>query len=394
MNKELLDIIEYLESPEAPWTVLATVVDVEGSSYRLPGARMLIAPDGRTIGTVSGGCLEADLIERAKRVLRTAEAEVITYDTRTSDDSVFSLNMGCKGAIRILLELPREELIGFLKHRWQTDKPGVAATLISVKNAQREERVGARLLLDGRGIVFKDLSDATLDALLPHCHAVLRERKSKLLATPIGEAFLEYVSAPTHLVIFGAGSDAVSLAELAKGVGWRVTVVDHRPALITRERFQTADETLQSRPEELSARLRIGGNVAAVVMTHSYTHDREILKFLLGSEAFYIGSLGPKKRAEKILSELARGGAEVDGLLSAENLERLHAPIGLDIGADTPELIAISIIAEIQSVLRNRRGGFLRERTGPIHERNGHAAPLIHEPELAPRGEQVLSLRA
>ena len=215
MNKELLDIIKYFELAETLKTVLATVVDVKGSSYRLPGARMLITEEiGQTVGTVSGGCLETDVVERAKRVLKTGKAEIIVYDTRSNDNSVFSMNMGCKGVIRILLELPNREFTDFLKHRQQTAQPGVIATLISVNGENKENKnwIGARLLFDENGMTFSDFTASMLEILLPECSAILKKKKPKLLTTPIGEVFIEYVGVPTRLMVFGAGADAVSLA--------------------------------------------------------------------------------------------------------------------------------------------------------------------------------------
>jgi xanthine dehydrogenase accessory factor len=373
VHKELQEILKYLDAADTePATVLATVVDVKGSSYRLPGARMLITKrSGHTVGTVSGGCLEADVVERAKRVLQTGDAETIIYDTRSNDDSVFSLNMGCKGVIKILLERPRGEFADFLKHRLQTGQSGVIATLISVneENRHNENRVGARLLFDERGVTFSNFTSEAAGILMPECLVILKEKKSKLQITSIGEVFFECISAPTRLMVFGAGADAVSFVNLAKSIGWCVMVVDHRPAFATRERFPSADDVILSRPENLGENLQIDENTAAVLMTHNYEHDREILKFLLRSKAFYIGALGPKKRAESILGEL-RDESDGCGCLSPENLNKLHAPIGLDIGGDTPELIAISIIAEIQSVIKNRAGGFLHKRKGSINERN------------------------
>lgn len=371
MNKELQEILAYLEDAGADRrTVLATVVDVNGSSYRQPGARMLITEGSWTnVGTVSGGCLEQDVVEHAARVLKTGRAQLITYDTSATDGSVFSLNMGCKGVIKILLERPADQFIDFLKRRLQKGLPGVIATLIAEPevNDNNDSPVGSRILLDERGgVAFSDFADAALETLLPNCDAVLRERKSELLITPFGEVFMEYVAAPTHLAIFGAGADAVSLVTLAKNVGWRVTVIDHRPAFAISERCPAADEIILSRPENLDEKFIPDENTAAVVMTHNYEHDREILKFMLNSEAVYVGALGPKRRTVGILNELDE--EESGGVwFSPERLRKLHAPIGLDIGGDTPEMIAISIIAEIQSVMKNRKGGFLRERKGSIN---------------------------
>ncbi len=156
------------------------------------------------------------------------------------------------------------------------------------------------------------------------------------------------------------------LAEIAKNLGWRVVVFDHRTAFANRERFANADKIVISRPEDVAENIKIAENSVAVVMTHNYEHDKNLLRFLLKSNAKYVGSLGPKRRAENILQEFSAAGI----LFSADELEKFYAPVGLDIGAETPEAIALSIIAEINAVLSKRRGGFLRDRKGSIYERD------------------------
>lgn len=338
--------------------VLATVVDVKGSSYRLPGAKMLITETGDSFGTVSGGCLEADVLERAKKVLKTGEPQVFVYDTTGTEDSVFSLNIGCRGVIRILLEPAENQLFEFLENCVKTRKPGVIATLI-----MGDERTGARLLANGEQIVASDFAADLQEKILPDVRAALAEEKSSLQSYDFGEVFLEFIAPPLHLFVFGAGADAVPLAEFAKNLGWRVSVIDHRSAFATKERFPNADEITVARAENLY--LTFDENTAAVVMTHNYDRDRELLKFLLTSEAVYVGALGPKRRTQGLLAELNETGQQFTDL----QLQKLHAPVGLDIGADTPESIALSIIAEIQSVLAGRKGGFLRNRQGSIYNR-------------------------
>ncbi|MET0754484.1 MAG: XdhC family protein, partial [Pyrinomonadaceae bacterium] len=365
VNKEILEIIKYFESvePNVTKTVLVTVVDVQGSSYRLPGARMLVGERGEMLGTVSGGCLETDVLERASRVLQTGAAEVFTYDTTAQEDSVFSLNMGCRGVIRILLERPAPDFIDFCRRIYQTRRRGLAATLIGSKT--ESERVGARLILDEDNLIKSDFSEETTENLLADCAAVLGEKKSRLLENDFGEFFLEFIPAPVSLVIFGAGADAIPVLDAAKNLGWRVSVVDHRAAFANRERFAAADEIILTRSENLAGKLTIDENTVAVVMSHNYEHDKNTLNFLLNSDARYIGALGPKRRTENILHEWRAEGAD----FSDKQLEKLYAPIGLDIGADTPESIALSIIAEIKSVLTDRSGGFLRRRNGSIYNR-------------------------
>jgi xanthine/CO dehydrogenase XdhC/CoxF family maturation factor len=368
VNKELQEIITQFERLESAVikTVLATVVDVKGSSYRLPGARMLIGENGEMFGTVSGGCLEVDVLERARRVRQAGAAEVFTYDTTGREDSVFSLNMGCRGIIRILLERPSPNLIDFFRKLYQSRQNGLIATLIKPET-ETNGQIGNRLLLAAGNIHSSDLSKEITSGILPDCLTACSEKRSKHLTTEVGEFFLEFVSPPISLLVFGAGFDAVPLCETAKILGWHVALIDHRAAFANRERFPKVDEIIISRPENVGEKVTVDENTVAVVMTHNYENDRIILRFLLNSKAVYVGALGPKRRTENVLRELSEAGEN----FSLQQIEKLYAPVGLDIGADTPESIAVSIIAEIKSVLENREGGFLRERKGSIYNRNG-----------------------
>ncbi|HEY0429516.1 MAG TPA: XdhC family protein [Pyrinomonadaceae bacterium] len=365
MNKELQEIIKYFEqaAPEASRAILATVVDVKGSSYRLPGARMLVGERGEMLGTVSGGCLEADVLERANQVLRTGNTEIFTYDTTNLEDSIFSLNMGCRGVIRILLERPDSDFMYFLRRLYKSRHGGLIATLINPQTNEYE--IGARLMFDEDCLATSDFSPAEIENLTAGCLAVLSEKKSKLVETGLGEFFLEFVPSSISLVIFGAGADAIPVAQAAKSLGWRVTIVDHRAAFASTERFPVADEIIVARAENLEENLKIAENTVAVVMSHNYEHDKNTLRFLLRSSALYVGALGPKRRTENILAEWCAAGED----FSEDELNKLYAPVGLDIGADTPESIALSIVAEIKSVLERRAGGFLRYRTGSIYNR-------------------------
>lgn len=296
---EILTAVSTLADGES--AVLATVVDVQGSGYRLPGARMLILADGRTFGTVSGGCLEADVLERAKKVLSSGTPETFTYDTTGDENSVFSLNMGCRGIIDIRLE-PVDQ----------------SSEVINKMHSAWEERAGS-----------------------------------------------DEFEVPVAVMLFGAGADAVPLVRIASELGWQVTVFDHRPAYLTAERFPAARSLVRVTAEEAPS-IEPDARTAAVVMTHNYSRDRLILPALFAADFFYLGLLGPRRRTEQLLDELRDAGED----LTPEKLEKLHAPIGLDIGADTPEAIAVAIIAEIQAALTNRAGGHLRDRAGSIYGRN------------------------
>lgn len=376
MNKELIEIIKYFESgrAETAKTVLVTVVDVQGSSYRLPGARMLVGENGEMLGTVSGGCLEADVLERATRVFKTGTAEIFTYDTTAQEDSVFSLNMGCRGVIRLLIEPidGRDAQLGAWKQVYENRKRQLVATLISAKSATPFP-LGGKILYGETGrFDFAGLPEffRASDDLKNGCLKFYEEKDTARIGTYEMEEgefefFFELVAPPVNLIVFGAGADAVPVAETAKNLGWRVSVVDHRAAFANRERFRAADEIILTRPENLAERLSVDENTVAVVMSHNYEHDKNILRFLLESDVRYVGALGPKRRAENILREWREAGVG----FSASRLEKLYAPVGLDIGGDTPETIALAVLAEIKSVLSSREGGHLRRREGSIYNR-------------------------
>ena len=370
--KEILDRVSNFADGEK--AILATVVDVRGSGYRLPGARMLMLENGDTFGMVSGGCLEADVLERAKKVLKTGRAEVFTYDTTNDENSVFSLNMGCRGVIRILLEPVGKDdlLLESLSEIGVSRRRQVIATLISADSAI-DVQIGGR-------VFCQDSDSFKFDGVPPalHDHAeIIDECRSFFLSgdhygfrtfeLPEGsfEFAFESIEPPLSLLLFGAGADAVPLVRIVSELGWQVTVFDHRPAYLTSERFPAATSLIARGIDESSYPFASDARTAAVMMTHNYERDSEILPALLKSDVFYIGALGPKRRTEQLLGELAAGGEN----FTEGQLEKLYAPAGLDIGADTPEAISLSIIAEIQSVMKTRGAGHLRDRKGSIYDR-------------------------
>ena len=350
--------------------ILATVVDVVGSGYRRPGARMLIDENGYSVGTVSGGCLEADVLERAKKVLETGEPTVITYDTTDDENSVFGLNMGCRGIVRILLEAfdRKSFLFEILQNVFQNRQRQFIGTIISSKELSE---TGGRIFYGDDGIFDfvnfpENLRDAEefkndcADFFSQNRTPEVREYK---IGEDVFEMFFENINPPLKLLIFGTGYDALPLINFAKEIGWNVTAIDHRAAFANAERLPEADEIIVSSSEDLSGEIFEDKNSVAVIMTHNYERDRNILRRLLHSKCVYIGALGPKKRTQNLLEEIGEDFAP-------EQLEKLHAPVGLDIGAETPETIALSIVAEINSVLANRDGGFLRNRKGTIYGRD------------------------
>jgi len=364
--REILIAYDALRRQGRP-AALATVVAVHGSSYRRPGARMLLTGDGWVAGGVSGGCLESDVAQRARAVLVSGRAEVVTYDTTEDGDVVFGVGLGCRGVIQILIEPlsgDRPDL-AFLMSLVRRREPGVCATVFRCEG-DSAARLGDRLLLSQSGEVRDGLADARLAACVrPDAQSALASGKSVVrdyaLAQGSVAVFLEALVPPQALVIFGAGHDVPPLVRVAKELGWHITVADVRPAYATAERFPSADAVLACPPEEAAERIPLDAQTAVVLMTHNYLQDRTLLEQWLPSPIRYLGVLGPKRRTERLLNDLP------PALATSEALARLHSPVGLDLGADTPELIALSILAGIQAVAAGRPGGFLRDRSGPIY---------------------------
>ncbi|HZJ46010.1 MAG TPA: XdhC family protein [Pyrinomonadaceae bacterium] len=369
-------------SAECQHTALATVVGVQGSAYRRPGARMLIAQDGETTGVLSGGCLEQDVSKRALEVIKLGETRLITYDTSSDQDIVWGLGIGCRGVIQILIEPLSEnddELIQFFERCTIREGCGVLATVIS-SEGKSDIAVGARAFCSPvdhsvSGVLnpdlFLDISNVALSSKSIN--------RRYLIDRAAVEIFINAIEPVVPLVVFGAGDDVLPVLEFAGGLGWKTTVVDTRARTVSLDRFAAADEVLLVRPEEASSEIQITDRTVVVVMTHNYLHDLELLAWLLHTPARYLGCLGPRARAERLVSELAGGDVE----LAATYFSRLHAPAGLDIGAENAREIALSIISEIRAVLVDRDGGSLRNRLGPIHEIEGSHERLPSKVELA-----------
>ncbi|WP_414562216.1 MULTISPECIES: XdhC family protein [unclassified Anabaena] len=356
-------------------TALATVVKTNGSVYRRPGARMLLTEFGQMIGCISGGCLESHVFELAQPLMfYGGDPVVIEYDTTASNDIVWGFGLGCNGAVQVLIEpLSHSLAIGqleFIAECLYGQQSGVMATVFDVKG-EINAQVGSRLLLKPDYSVMNNIQDqAFADRVLADAWQVLLQGRSRVecytLPDGIVEVFLEVIHPLVPLVIFGAGHDAIPVVSLAKHQGWHVTVVDNRPGYITSERFPDADQIIFSDPQEIHKHHLLTSRMVAVIMTHQYKTDLILLRNLLPSAVRYIGILGPKSRTQQLLQDLKSEGF----IPTPAKLQRLFSPVGLDIGADSPEAIALSIVAEIQAVLENRAGGLLRQRFGSIHRKD------------------------
>ena len=370
--RELLDIVSAFEEAERKGqkTALATVVGVTGSTYRRPGARMLFSEEGRRAGLINAACLESDLSERAAKVILRGKPELISYDTTSPDDIVFGLGLGCNGTVEILMEpsqrSPLAEKNSVLKRCVQGDQPIVMGTIIGMSGGDGHS-LGDFVAFQGRTKIAGTITDGELASKIEtHC-ASMEDAVFAQQSFPLGKGkirvFFEVISPPLPLIVCGAGPDALPLVMAAKQLGWNVTVVDHRPAYATKSAVPAADSVILAEPAQICDHVKLSQRHVAVVMTHHFEKDRMLLKLLLPSEVRYVGLLGPKSKLQTLLQNL-----EAEGFTPPpEQLAKLHAPIGLDIGAETPEEIAFSIIAEIKAVLEHRSGGFLRDRQGAIH---------------------------
>jgi xanthine dehydrogenase accessory factor len=352
---------------------LATVVNVRGSAYRRPGARTLITEEGQSTGTISGGCLERDVILRAQRAIERCEATLATYDSTDEHEVDFGAGLGCGGVIQILIEpLPRAGEPGHLPlvdELLQRCECGVLATVWQASNPQ-VARCGSRLLIGSDGELWNDIRNPQLAARIgADARQSLQARRSAAqryeLRVGYAEVFVEVLQPPTPLVVFGGGYDAVPLVQFARELGWHVTVVDRRPSAASHDRFPQADVVRFCRADEVSAQVPLTRDTVAVVMTHNYRNDLELLKLLLPSSIRYVGVLGSKMRSARLLQELREAGIN----LTLAQRRRLHAPIGLDIGAETCQEIALAIVAEIRATLSGRAGGHLKECRMHIHDR-------------------------
>jgi xanthine dehydrogenase accessory factor len=341
---------------------LATVVQVEGSAYRRPGARLLVLPDGKTIGSISGGCLETDVIAHAEAVTKNGHPALISYDTQSEEDIIFGFGLGCQGIVHVFIEPLTKPNDGALAHTNALVMGGMRGVLATITRADEDNAtLGSRLLLGDNG---QGQGNA---ALLLAAQSALASRRSECRTIPwkhgTADVFVEYLHPPQPLVIFGAGHDAQPLAQLANMMGWRVSVADHRAAFATSRRFPTADAVFLTLHPSIPVEMKLTREMAAVLMTHNYRHDLALLRKLLDSPVNYIGILGPRRRTERLLLECQ----EVIPPLSPASLSRIYGPVGLNIGAQTPEQIALAIIAEIAAVTSGRSGGFLQDQDGPIY---------------------------
>jgi xanthine/CO dehydrogenase XdhC/CoxF family maturation factor len=406
--KELQDICNlYSKSKRAGRKMmLASVVRISGSAYRRAGAHMLVTEDGFCAGSISAGCLESDVLERFDQIDNSEIPILLEYTANDINDE-FGMGLGCDGAIQVLLEMigrkahfsvPGTNLIDIIDRVCQERNAVAVATIISVYSRHYnsfdtpetycastfENLIGNRLaVFDSGETVVQNVSpsaqfNAMQDWLETKCKKALRSRTASEEQLAIDgtlaihepangkyviEVCIEVIQPPTQLLIFGGGEDAVPLVEMAHTLGMSVHIIDRRDKFASQTRFPYAASTVHSLPEMKTVNVLADECTAAIIMNHNYEIDKATLSKLVDSRYFYVGVLGPKRRTQRMLSELVESGVNIPQTLG----ERLYFPAGIDLGAETCEEIALSILSEIKAVFKGRCGGLLRDKQRAIH---------------------------
>jgi xanthine dehydrogenase accessory factor len=367
---ELQEVLRAIEdgSAKGERMALATIVAVQGSTYRREGARLLVPSTGEPVGTISGGCLEGDIRTTAAEVMESGQPRLVHFDLTADDEDVWGWGLGCNGVIDVFVE-PAEgaaETAAAIRRAVEEQRYLVAVTVIE-SPSPNAGLAGSRMLVhpDGRAegslgndVVDERARDEALRALSSNRSGVTTLRDDV-------RAFIEVLRPPPRLLVCGAGHDAVPLVGAASDLGWQVELLDDRDAFLKAARFPRAARFVKTEPAEAAGVAGVDERTYVVVMSHNFARDKDYLRSFLGTPAPYIGMLGPRARLDRLLAALRREGFELD----AQDLAIVHGPAGLDLGGDGPEEVAWAIVAEILAVQHGRLGGFLKDREGPIHDR-------------------------
>jgi xanthine dehydrogenase accessory factor len=370
MTKEIRDIISAFNEAQQQGrqTALATVVHVEGSSYRRPGARMLVEDNGRMTGAISGGCLEGDALHKALLAINQKQNKLVTYNTLGEDDVSLGVQLGCNGIVHILFEpIDTNNInnpIALLENCLQQRQHSVVITMFSLENYHGHQP-GTCFFFDVETANQNISNRNILNELKKDAAIVLKTKSSLLKHYSDNEltAFIELIEPPVSLIIVGGGNDALPMADMATILGWQTTVIDGRVTHANKQRFPKVRQLIVGKPEEAIKQVAVDERTVIILMTHNYNYDLSMLGLLLKKNSTYIGVLGPKKRLQRMLAELEEEGQ----VISDEQKMMLYGPTGLDIGAEAAEEIALSVLAEIKAVLSKRNGASLRDRQETIH---------------------------
>ncbi len=354
MRELLADLDRWTAHGEC--VAMATLVRVRGSAPRLPGARLICTAEGAMSGSVSAGCVESDVFERAQQVLAEGRPALANYGI--ADESAFAVGLSCGGSIDVLIE-PFEEVPAWraLRDAVAERKPACLAVALAP-----EDRLGRKLYVDTEGNRVGSIDDAVDAQLEEEARGVLADGEARVVScsrdgSPL-EVFLEPVLPPRRLYIIGANHIAIPLCRMAKTMGYQVIVIDPRSVFATRERLPEADELLHVWPAEVLEEVRLDPFSYLVTLTHDPKFDIPALAIGIRSDARYVGALGSRRTHAKRVAKLTEDG------FSEDELARIHSPVGLDLGGRGPEEIALSILSEMQAVRCGRAGHSLEVRKG------------------------------
>jgi len=348
--------------------VMATVVDVDGSAYRRPGAHMLLTEDELHAGSISAGCLENDIVARSEDLFSNQKSVLLQYDS----NEFFGLNYGCDGTILVLVEPLTESGISFpnaVKYANAESKTLVMATVFDSIDA---ELVGCKISFSDDQVIQSELSpelERLVASKLPEVRSANRNQTIDFEELKV-RVFFETVKPNLRLIVFGAGDDVIPVVEMARSIGFDVHVIDTRRSYLDRQAERAtihqfgessfADSNLFDAPER----------TAAVVMSHNFELDKRFVDFVLKQEFAYVGLMGSRKRTKKLLEELLETKTDLAKKSFEEGMARIHYPIGLDLGAESPEEIALSICGEVLSFFRKTSAQSLSRIAGPVHLRD------------------------
>jgi xanthine dehydrogenase accessory factor len=364
--------------------VLATIIETLGSTYRKAGARMLITPDAKFFGLLGGGCFEADLLAHAQDVFDKRQSKIVFYDMRAPEDEIWGLGLGCNGAVRILMQLlstkEDEHAITLIERALNEKQKQVLLTICESNHTDLEE--GQNHLLKFEDETPLDPNNDWPEEIIKAAKRTYLSESSLLTHYQAKEQsitfFCSEIKPPWHLLIIGAGPDAAPVIRFAKGLGWEISLVDYRESFIKQDSFAEVDHTIMATPEELPEQLDLHQVDAIILMTHKIEYDERYLKQLTQTSAKYIGLLGPAARRDRLIACLG----EDEKLIH----DRIFGPVGLDIGGELPEEIALSLVAEVQATLYQRDGGPLHKKTTALHDQQDFSNKDLHAVVLAAGG--------
>lgn len=362
--KEIRKIIShYMRSTQASekWA-LASVVRVEESSYRRIGARMLVKDNGEWIGGISGGCLEGDALKRSQMAIFKNKPSMVVYDTMDDDKNQIGVGLGCNGRIEVLFTpIHKDDKSNEIEELKRIDEKNAPAVLLKVIYSETGDHLGKVVFVEDENanLNFCGLDENIIQELVAE---VYRSKRNKVLELQNNEnkslkLLIEFIKPETRLIIVGDNYDVHAFVGLSKELGWDVSIIG-RAKKLPKEIFQLVDKVYEYEEAE---QVLLDEYTAVVLMTHDYNWDKKMLPIFLNQKLGYLGMLGPRKRMDKMKLEL--------GLLNLDEKPNFYSPVGLDIGAESPEEISLAIAAEIVGTFRNSKALSLKYKEGSIHER-------------------------